>query len=641
MSINNKQSDVAGFSNLQQRIKKLQEEIKDLKEENKKYKDRKAYGLVWENEKNYKEKIVEDCKKKLPILERVKEKEIITDESLPMNLMIEGDNYHALTCLNYTHKGKIDVIYIDPPYNTGSKDWKYNNDYVDNEDRFRHSKWLNMMYSRLSIAKNLLAETGFLICSIDHHELFNLGLLCDSIYGEKNRLGIVTILHNPKGRNLSKFLSENSEYYLIYTNNFDNSAFNNVAISENVKRKFNLEDSSGRYRLENFIRARTESLKINKPKFWYPIYVSKDLKVITSKKKEGYFTVFPKTNNGDFAWKTIQATFDRNNNNNYFKADMNNDSKQIEIKHKYREKEILKNVWVDKKYHSEFHGTNLLKAIIGANQFSFPKSLHAVLDSLKITSKKNSIILDFFAGSGTTGHAVLELNKQDGGNRQFILCTNNEGNIAEEICYPRLKKVIQGYASKGSDKTTLYSKTIKNYTNLKNINFNEIEDIKKNNKDRFNKVSVKYTDGVLEVIGENTIEERKQGLDGNLHYFKADENSFISMASIRKVSDEKKLELTLHAGELIAIKENIFDQKGHTNHYQIFENSNKQVAIYFQEEKKELRSLLTKLDSKKEVIVYLFSWGKNTLGGDDFGFPNIIIKDIPQPIIEVYKEING
>ena len=206
--------------------------------------------------------------------------------------------------------------------------------------------------------------------------------------------------------------------------------------------------------------------------------------------------------------------------------------------------------------------------------------------------EKNDIILDFFAGSGTTGHAVMELNKEDGGDRQFILCTNNENNngngqggIAEAVCYPRIQKAIQGYKKNG--------------------------------------------DG-----------EWVAGLGGNLHYFKADENSFISVETLKKIDDKKRLELTLKAGELIAIRENIFDEKEHSKYYQIFEDDSKQVAIYFKEEQIKLNELMEKLDSKKEKIVYLFGWGKTLFTGDDLGYPDIIVKDIPEPIIRIYQEIN-
>ena len=129
---------------------------------------------------------------------------------------MEGDNYHALSVLNYTHKGKISVIYLDPPFNTGSRDWKYNNDYVDSNDSFRHSKWLSMMSNRLRLARNLLSEKGVIYIAIDHYELFSLGLLCDEIFGEANRLGVITVVHKPEGRQFANFFSPSNEFMMVY-----------------------------------------------------------------------------------------------------------------------------------------------------------------------------------------------------------------------------------------------------------------------------------------------------------------------------------------------------------------------------------------------------------------------------------------
>jgi adenine-specific DNA-methyltransferase len=174
--------------NRQSEIEKLKAEIERLKRELKK---RKKYGLVWEDKP---EEVVEMCKEKLPVLKEVKDKEIITDKDKPVNLLIEGDNYHALSVLNYTHAGKVDVIYIDPPYNTGARDWKYNNDYVDINDAWRHSKWLSMMAHRLQLAKNLLKENGVFICAIDENEFYRLGLLLEDIF-KGFEIHCITIVH--------------------------------------------------------------------------------------------------------------------------------------------------------------------------------------------------------------------------------------------------------------------------------------------------------------------------------------------------------------------------------------------------------------------------------------------------------------
>lgn len=417
---------------------------------------RKKYGLVWEEKT---EDVVEQCKKELPVLEEDSKRAIEKDKDGPTNIIIEGDNYHALSVLNYTHTGKVDVIYIDPPYNTGAKDWKYNNHYVDESDTYQHSKWICMMYHRLKLAKKLLAQDGFLICAIDEYEIHNVRHLLDEIFGEDNKLGTVTVLHNPKGRNLSKFFSANSEFMLVYARNVDKAKFNSVAIDEEVLASFDETDEDGRFRLEPFMRVRTSWSRKNKPKNFYPIYVSKDLKEITLSAKKNYFEIYPKTKDGrEWAWKNIPSSFSELNKGDYFQAQKENG--EITIYHKYREQQVFKNVWTNKKYQSEFNGTNLLKKILGGNVFNYPKSLYLVADILKITTSKNSLVLDFFAGSGTTGHAVMMLNKDDGGNRKFILCTNNENGIAEEVTYPRIKNVINGYSdTKGIPANLRYFKT--------------------------------------------------------------------------------------------------------------------------------------------------------------------------------------
>ena len=186
---------------------------KELIKEIDQLRKRKKYGLVWEDKP---ENVVEQCKTELPVLEEVKNKEIFTDPDKPVNLLIEGDNYHALSVLNYTHKGKIDVIYIDPPYNTGNKDFVYNDDYVDSEDMFRHSKWISFIEKRLKLAKNILSKNGVIFISIDDNEFAQLKFICDDIFGETNLIGIFTWIRKKKGSNLSKEFRKITEYVLAY-----------------------------------------------------------------------------------------------------------------------------------------------------------------------------------------------------------------------------------------------------------------------------------------------------------------------------------------------------------------------------------------------------------------------------------------
>jgi len=351
------------------------------------------------------------------------------------NLIIKGNNLLALHTLKSQFRGQVKLVYIDPPYNTGAEGdtFSYNN-------TFKHSSWLTFMKNRLDVARDFLTPDGFIAIAIDHVEVFYLGAIADEIFGRDNRIGVITVLHNPKGRNLSKFFSSNSEFMLVYAKDVSLAEFNQVAISDEIQRSFDQEDEFGRYKYVPFMRARTVWSRENKPNNWYPVYVSRDLKELTTEKKEGYYEVFPITNDGkEMAWKKIQSSFINLNKDDYFIARMENG--KVLVYHKLREQQVYKSVWTDKKYQSEFHGTNLLKQLLGFNKFSYPKSLYLLIDILKIITSEDDIVLDFFAGSGTTAHAVLALNKEDGGNRQCILC--EQMDYMESITVERVKKVIE------------------------------------------------------------------------------------------------------------------------------------------------------------------------------------------------------
>ena len=350
------------------------------------------------------------------------------------NLIIKGNNLIALHTLKQQFRGQVKLIYIDPPYNTGGStdSFSYNNE-------FKHSTWLTFIRNRIEIAKELLKNDGFMAVTIDHVELFYLGVLLDEIFGRENRIGIVTIYINPKGRQHERFFSAATEHMLVYAKDISKAKFNKVALDKDKIKSFDKRDEEGNYRLEQFIRVRSNTSRTNKPKFWYPIYVSKDLKDIILTKKNDYHEVFPINNGREFTWKTKPETFEKRNVGDYFVAVEQHG--QITIWHKYREQQVIKNLWMDKKYFPEFQGTNLLKNLLGKNLFSYPKSLYAVLDTLKIMTGNDDIILDFFAGSGTTAHAALELNKQDNGNRKFILL--EQMDYVESVTVPRVKKVIE------------------------------------------------------------------------------------------------------------------------------------------------------------------------------------------------------
>ena len=217
-----------------------------LLEEIKKLKKQKKFGLVWEDKP---EQVVEDCKNNFPVLTEVSDKAISEAENSPTHLIIEGDNFHSLSVLNVKKKKKIDVIYIDPPYNTGARDWKYNNDYVESEDSFRHSKWLSMMKKRLNLARNLLTEDGIIICAIDHYEVYYLGAIMDEVFREENRLGIVSVVHKPEGRNQEKFFGTSNEFALFYAKDKKKANFNQIAIDAETADLFTEIDEKGRVNL--------------------------------------------------------------------------------------------------------------------------------------------------------------------------------------------------------------------------------------------------------------------------------------------------------------------------------------------------------------------------------------------------------
>lgn len=404
----------------------------------------KKYGLVWET---HSENVNEILKENIPVLSEVENRKVEVDVSLPYNFLIEGDNLHSLKLLEKTHRGKIDVIYIDPPYNTGAKDWKYNNDYVDKTDAYKHSKWLSFMSERLNIAKQLLTDTGLICVTIDDYELPNLWLLMDDIFGDYNRLGTIAIRNNPKGRMNKAKVSQVHEYALIYRRS-DKGGIQKLPVKPEDKSHKYVQDENGNYYVKVNLRkqgvdSEGERKDGTLKERYFPIYYDpKTGEVSVDKPLE--IVIYPIDTRGNKRiWRRdkegVLELFKKNDliiqekNGNY------------QIYYRFRgglDGELPKSIWVDPKYSASEYGTKILSELIGREKFPYPKSLYAVIDSIRMMSNnKDAIILDFFAGSGTTGHAVMALNKEDGGHRRYILCTNNENNISEEVTYQRLLNI--------------------------------------------------------------------------------------------------------------------------------------------------------------------------------------------------------
>lgn len=369
--------------------------------------------------------------------------ELKRDENgtLRENLIIKGNNLITLHTLIEQFRGQVKLIYIDPPYNTGGEAniFTYNN-------AFNHSSWLTFMKNRLDIAKQFLRDDGFMAISIDNYELLYLGTLADEVFGRENRISVLTIVHHPAGKTNNNFFATTNEFMVVYAKNKELAKINFFEMSEKTEKTYNLVDEISRYKLENLMRKgeTRNARREDRPKQFYPIYVSKNLKQISLTKEENYHEVLPTENSIEWVWSNSPATLQKKINNSEIVAKRHKDG-HIQIFFKRRitdyEGERPKTTWIDKKYNATEHGTKLLERILGKKSFSYPKSLHTIVDIVKTTTDPGDIVLDFFAGSGTTGHAILELNKLNGGDRQFILVEQLEEHVA--VCKERLEKVIE------------------------------------------------------------------------------------------------------------------------------------------------------------------------------------------------------
>ncbi len=572
------------------------EEILKIVEKQDKELANKKYGLVWDSEKET-ENVVQECAENLPILRNVKGKTIKTNDKGD-NILIEGDNYHALTVLNYTHKEKVDVIYIDPPYNRGNNDFKYNDRYVEKEDGYRHSKWMNFMEKRLRLMKKILKSTGVIFISIDENEFAQLKLLCDKIFGENNFLGnLIWKKRGGIGSFAEKNLTQNHEYILVYKRP-SGFIYQNI-LGETRKKQFKEKDERGIFRWIGLIGP-SQQTKKRRPNLDYGIiYDLKNKKIVGFKKRDNTKIFFDKkcSNKLYEIWLGGEATWlvGMNIITKFYKKGLigifkEQDTYSVKIKnYLYNELgeingTILKSNLIDNdiKIGMNTEGTKQIREILYPKDYGNmkPKPLSLIEFLLSTKTDKDSLILDCFAGTGTTGHAVMNLNNTDKGNRRFILCTNNEGNICKDVCYPRLKNIIKGYRNK------------------------KVGSIK--------------------------------GLGGNLQYFKTD---LIKKSDNR---DQIKINLTQECTEMLCVKENIFNLKKESEDFKIFESHKKDkfLCVYYNFIDSSFKNFLKEIKKLNgEKIVYMFSL-ENTIDKELFeGIENIKFEAIPQKILEVYKQL--
>lgn len=590
--------------------KKLEEYTKEeLLETVKALRRRKKFGLVWEDKP---EKVALQCQSELPVLKEELDKAITNSKELPTNYIIEGDNYHSLSVLNYTHADKVDVIYIDPPYNTGNKDFVYNDRIVDKEDTFRHSKWLSFMSKRLQLAKGLLKDEGVIFISIDDNEYANLKLLCDLIFDESNCIGPF-IQNKLNAKNDTLNIQKNHEYILVYRNNEikANGKTQPTLVNKKITVKQVIKEADKFFYLSDPITTRGEGGILNARKnLGYTVYYNQksgDFKGVmdydteraltsnvesevysTDNKliQKGYEAVRPPKVRGKLgAW-----TWDCDRFNNHLD--------EIYIKKTRTGFTVSKKVFVDAsevyeeggKYlfnsvnqngnsrsiieFSTNDGTDEYNQILEAGSFNNPKNVEMMKFLISLYADNEALVLDFFAGSGTTGQAVLELNREDGGNRRFILGTNNENEIAENITYQRIRKVIEGYG-------------------------------------------------------------KSDPHSANVRYFKTD---FVSK---KKTDDQTRAEMVDRSTDTICLRENTFEKIVEHSAYKVFGDSTHYAAIVFEPDLiEELKEELSKVGDSKPVHLYVFSLSSDTYESDftDLDREHELIP-IPDSILEVYRRI--
>lgn len=399
---------------------------------------KKKYGLIWEE---HEERVDKELETQIPTFEEIKDKEIVSNTNEKFNFLLEGDNLHSLYLLEKTHKEKIDIIYIDPPYNTGNNDFTYGDETLSKEDEYKHSKWLSFMERRLMIAKNLLSDKGFLFISIDDNEFSNLKLLCDSIFGEEN---FISTLHWKKKKQPSYLHGQVAgvmEYILVFGKNRNH--LEKLSLNSTTDSNARIDNATNQISQRTIKKGIRVKLPSNITVIKAGIYKNKTMST------EYLNDIYIKNGitQNDFEararFRDSQERIDKFCDSGVLFITKNYGFRRDKLEEELAKKKAITDLLLD--WGDNQDSDVEIKNIFNEKIFSYPKPINLIRNIIKSTGYVNCKILDFFAGSGTTGQAVLELNKEDNGNRQFILCTNNENEICEKITYQRLKTIITGF----------------------------------------------------------------------------------------------------------------------------------------------------------------------------------------------------
>ena len=351
-------------------------------------------------------------------------------------IMFNGDNFHVLNLLSSRYKGKIDCEYFDPPYNTSESTFIYKNNY-------KHSSWCSMIENRCMQAKNLLNDAGVMQVAIDDLEYSYLVNVLDSIFGLKGRLGNLCVEINPSGRTNDSYYSTSHEYLLSYSKDVDDVNINFFELSEEQKKQYKeISEAGVQIKWRDFLRTGGYSTPEERPNSYYPIYYQESTRTLSLDYSKDAIEILPIDSKGKKrVWRKTKPSFLYHLKNNEIKCVKIKDSYKIRIIDKIKEGIRPKSLWTGSKYDASTYGTKLIQNILGTKNFSFPKSIHNTKDVISLICNEDSIVLDIFAGSGTTGHAVIELNRtQEDFHCKYILV--EMGSYFNTVTKPRILKVI-------------------------------------------------------------------------------------------------------------------------------------------------------------------------------------------------------
>lgn len=529
--------------------------------------EHKTYGLVWEDKP---EEVEERLRSELPVLVEDKNR-ALTDGGVdaPNHILIEGDNLEALATLAYTHAGKIDVIYIDPPYNTGNKDFVYNDSYVDNEDSYRHSKWLSFMARRLKIAKKLLSDRGVIFISIDDNEQANLRMLCDEIFGQTNFIANLIWEKKYTVANDAKYFSDNHDFILSYARNKPLFKIGELPRTDEMNAAYKNPDNhpKGPWKATP-LHARSGS----DASFSYTFKNG-----VTFRPTSGRFSAY--------SAETLRQ-FEENDEIWFGVNGKSTPSRKTFLCDLKKQGVVPRTIIPFSMGGHNHEADEEVKEIFNSKIFTSPKPTRLIKLLLTVANFEKCYILDFFAGSGTTLHAVMQLNAVDGGKRTCILCTNNENGICENVTYERNKRVIEGYTKPNGE----------------------------------------YVEGLH---------------NNNLRYYRTD---FVG----RSRSTKNMRRLVQLSTDMLCIKENLYAEKKtfagfptFKNIYRYFEQGDKKMLVIYDERYvDEIVKMIASVETTSKIKVYVFSpsedpWEASFEPVND----KVELCALPQAIYNTYKRI--